>query len=63
MYEANSRLLSFIEGIGDLKNGNLRTDVIEHCDRTKLNLSDYFSIENIERMVKNRIEKYKISLP
>jgi len=50
-------MISFIEGIGEIKDTVIRTDVIEHCDRTKLNLNEYFSIENIEKMVKNRIEK------
>lgn len=59
MYQAQSRLQSFIEGLGELKDTVIRTDVIEHCDRTKLNLNEYFSIENIEKMVKNRIEKYQ----
>ena len=54
-------MISFIEGIGEIKDTVIRTDVIEHCDRTKLNLNEYFSIENIEKMVKNRIEKYKVS--
>ena len=56
-------MLNFISGLAQLKHTNIRTDVIEHCDRTKLNLNDYINIESIMKMVKNRIEKYFILLP
>ena len=48
-----------MEEIGGLRESEIRTDVTEHCDRSKLSFLNYISVESVEKMVKSRIEKYK----
>ena len=39
MYEAQTRFQLFVDQIDELKDTSIRSDVYEHCDRTKINLT------------------------
>ena len=57
MLSTHSRLVAFMEEMKQVKKNKLRSDVLEHCERSKLQLNDYYSAEIVEKMAHSRIEK------
>ena len=56
MLLAEKEFEHFNEELGEVKVQEIRGDVLEHCDRLKINLLN-FDEDYIKRLIKNRIEK------